>query len=182
MDLTPSLEAPCGTPLWCPDVTCASCTGSKLAVLEHHPCQCAASLAELRSLTSAKCAVAVAVQTLGFMVVLSGFVMAFLMHRAGHAHEEFAAPSGLSAPLGDADSGALGGNPLGGRRRRLLHEHHDDPARGRVAELHALVGYVVLGLITLQVRLLWIKPLWKPKVTLPAAMASCSQWTTACSP
>ena len=89
-------------------------------------------------------------------MVLSGFVMAYLMHRAGHAaHEEvFAASPGSSVPLG-ADSGGLVGNPLVGRRRRLLHEgHEDDPSRGRVAELHRLVGLVVLGLVTLQVQCL----------------------------
>ncbi len=93
-------------------------------------------------------------QTLGYLVVLAGFVMAYLMHRAseGAGHEEvFAATPGSSVPLG-ADAGGLVNNPLVGRRRRLLHEHHDDPARGRVAELHAMVGFVVLGMVTLQVR------------------------------
>ena len=95
---------------------------------------------------------AVAAQTLGYLVVLAGFVMAYLMHRAsgGAGHEEvFAATPGSSVPLG-ADSGGLVNNPLVGRRRRLLHEHHDDASRGRVAELHGLVGFVVLGLVTLQ--------------------------------
>ena len=98
---------------------------------------------------------AIVAQTLGYLVVLAGFVMAYLMHRAseGAGHEEVFAAStpGSSVPLG-ADAGGLVNNPLVGRRRRLLHEHHDDPARGRVAELHALVGFVVLGLVTLQVR------------------------------
>ena len=83
--------------------------------------------------------------------MLAGYVMAFLMHHAGGAaHEEISAPEGgAAAPLaGDA---GLSGDPLVGRRRRLLHEVHDDPARGRVAELHGLVGYIVLGMFTLQV-------------------------------
>ncbi len=90
-------------------------------------------------------------QTIGYLVVLAGFVMAFLMHHAGGAaHEELSAPEdGAAVPA--AGDGGMSGDPLAGRRRRLLHEAHEDPARSRVAELHGFVGYVVFGMITLQV-------------------------------
>lgn len=78
-------------------------------------------------------------QTLGYLVVLAGCGMAWVMHSGGghvvEAHEAAGAPAG--AP------------PDG--RRRLLHEGHEAAARSRVAEMHGAAAYAILGLITLQV-------------------------------
>lgn len=79
------------------------------------------------------------IQTLGYVVMLAGFIAAWLMHH-GSKH-------GTPAK----DPAASGGADVPGGRR-LLHEEGGDPARHRVAEMHEAVAYVVLALVTLQVR------------------------------